>query len=265
MSQTAEIINFKEKTIVKADTDNGFDMMAHELTKALFNPPVKLSGREYQIIMFLVSKTFRFHKSLDWITNSQIAEGTGISANHISELLSRLIEKNVVKKVGREVGINPLISDWINVNNPKNGSVKKSQKRDKNIPKMGVDNPENGINKSQKRDTHNKTTITKETITTQGDVEKFVLPDWIDKKTWLAFLEHRRRSRKPLTDHAKDLTISKLAEFSEQGYCPNKLLNYAIYRGWQTVFKPSTNDQASCMRGNPVVQTSQSFDPNMEI
>lgn len=169
MTQTAEVIKF-ERPYVKADIDNGYDRLAHDLTNALMNPPVKLSAREIQIIMAVIAKTYRFHKRVDWIANTQLSEMTGIADNHISELKRQLVAKNVLVVEGRNTGINTVISDWANlpktgVKTPEIGSVKTSQKRESNLPKTGVDTPENGSKTSQKRETQKKETTTKETNT----------------------------------------------------------------------------------------------------
>ena len=73
----------------------------------------------------------------------------------------------------REIGINPIITDWANlpktgVKTPKNGSDKNSKKRELNLPKTGVDTPENGSNSSQKREAQKKETNTKEINTKEN-------------------------------------------------------------------------------------------------
>ena len=59
MTQTAEVINFA-RPYVKADIDNGYDRLAHDLTNALARNYSSLSGCEYQVVFALISKTFRF-------------------------------------------------------------------------------------------------------------------------------------------------------------------------------------------------------------
>jgi hypothetical protein len=55
----------------------------------------------------------------------------------------------------------------------------------------------------------------------------------IDVKVWAAFEEHRRKLRKPMTDHARDLIVQ---ECMKLGGDPNLLLDQSIRKGWMDVF-----------------------------
>ena len=63
MSNTAQIVNIQEhRPAVKADIDNGFDRLAHDITDTLALNPAKLSGCEFQVVHALIAKTYRWHK-----------------------------------------------------------------------------------------------------------------------------------------------------------------------------------------------------------
>lgn len=62
------------------------------------------------------------------------------------------------------------------------------------------------------------------------------LPDWINKETWKAFLEVRRKLKAPSTVRAIELTLKDLQRFKEAGDDPNEILNQSIKRGWRGVF-----------------------------
>lgn len=176
---------------VKAETKDGFDMVAHKITEALAKNPAKLSGREYQVFHAIVMKTWRWRKKNDWANNEQIADLTEISANHISTLKKSLLDKRVLILDGRYIGINPVISEWQNTDKPKtkkspnkgkkipnsggykksqikegilpnSGGLEQSQIKEEILPDSGVENPKFGSNKSPIRDTQKKETITKE-------------------------------------------------------------------------------------------------------
>lgn len=116
-----------EVTFVKADIERGFDRLAHDITDALAKPPVKLSGREYQVILAVVSKTYRFHKKTDWISNGQLSDLTDIAESNISKVVASLVKKGVLIRSGKKhVGINPVVSEWGKSENTK---AKISQKR----------------------------------------------------------------------------------------------------------------------------------------
>ena len=64
----------------------------------------------------------------------------------------------------------------------------------------------------------------------------FALPDWIDKNIWNAFLEMRKRKRKPATDWAKQLIVKKLEKFKNDGESIDEILNKSILKTWEDVY-----------------------------
>lgn len=64
----------------------------------------------------------------------------------------------------------------------------------------------------------------------------FEFPIWWPTKEWAAFVEMRRKIRKPLTDHAVDLAIKRLTDLRAQGESPADILNNAIFGGWQGLY-----------------------------
>jgi len=69
----------------------------------------------------------------------------------------------------------------------------------------------------------------------------FVLPDWIPTETWDAFIEMRKRIKKPATDFAKKLIVGKLQKFKTQGQDVVAILEKSITSGWQDVFELKEN------------------------
>lgn len=72
-------------------------------------------------------------------------------------------------------------------------------------------------------------------------VVAFVVPDWIPSDTWDAFIEMRKRIKKPATDFAKKLIIGKLEKFKAQGQDVSAILEKSITSGWQDVFELKEN------------------------
>jgi hypothetical protein len=62
---------------------------------------------------------------------------------------------------------------------------------------------------------------------------KFTPPDTIRPEVWKAFEDHRKKLRKPMTDHARELIVR---ECEKLGGDPNELLDQSIRKGWQDVF-----------------------------
>lgn len=172
MQQTAENVYQlnQHRPVVKADIENGFDRLAHELTNALAKNDAKLSGCEFQIVFALIGKTYRYHKKSDWVANIQLCQLTGMSKSHVSKTLKSLIEKNIVFKNGREIGINPTVSEW-KVNQSVNNKKLTNQLTAVN---QSVDAVNQSVNKSCPiRPPQKKTNTTKETITKEYIVSRF--------------------------------------------------------------------------------------------
>ena len=53
---------------------------------------------------------------------------------------------------------------------------------------------------------------------------------------WLAFAEHRKKLRSPLTDRAGELIRMKLAKLEKEGNDPTEVLEQSIEQGWKGVF-----------------------------
>ena len=65
----------------------------------------------------------------------------------------------------------------------------------------------------------------------------FVLPDWIPKETWEAYLECRKKKRAAPTNYAFWLIINELEKIKSQyGHDPVKVLNKSITSGWTDVY-----------------------------
>ena len=132
MNNLANIVNIEERRpVVKADVDKGFDRTAHTINDYLCQ--CNIAGREFRVIVAIIAKTYRYHKKTDWISNSQIADKTGIDESNISRIKTSLINKNILIQDGRKVGINPVVSEW-DLNKEKSKTTKNnldkvSQKR----------------------------------------------------------------------------------------------------------------------------------------
>jgi uncharacterized protein YdaU (DUF1376 family) len=64
---------------------------------------------------------------------------------------------------------------------------------------------------------------------------------------WLKFVAHRKKLRRPLTEHARDLTWAKLQNLQQKGDDPVDVVNQSIEHGWIGVFpirKEKSNGQS---------------------
>lgn len=72
-------------------------------------------------------------------------------------------------------------------------------------------------------------------------VDGFSLPKWLPREAWDGFEEMRKKIRRPLTDRARRLTISKLTDLKNGGENAVACLDQSTQRGWQGVFAMSQN------------------------
>ena len=63
------------------------------------------------------------------------------------------------------------------------------------------------------------------------------LPEWVDPIIWDAYLEMRKKIRKPATDYAQKLVIRKLERLWDAGHHPSDVLEQSILMSWQDVYK----------------------------
>jgi len=71
----------------------------------------------------------------------------------------------------------------------------------------------------------------------------FVLPEWLvkDKDVWDAWVDARTKSKKPPTDWAKSLAVTKLETMQADGHNVRRLLADAAFHNWQSFWVPKEN------------------------
>jgi phage replication O-like protein O len=88
-------------------TEDGFTKIANELLDAMCQ--LRLSGTEYQVLMFIIRKTYGWNKKADWISGSQIVTATNLSKRTVFKALHGLVRRNVIN---RENGVTALQKDY---------------------------------------------------------------------------------------------------------------------------------------------------------
>lgn len=141
----AKVLHFPKKTEQTgghmADLSNGYTKVANEIQK--LKPRLRLSGREWQCFEAVIWLTYGWNKKQDRVTNTVIAELTGLSDTHVSDAIKSLAERQIIlcQKQGmmKLVGVNTEISAWI-LDKPESG--RKLPKTGKSFPKTGKRFPE---------------------------------------------------------------------------------------------------------------------------
>jgi hypothetical protein len=91
-----------------------------------------------------------------------------------------------------------------------------------------------------------------------------VLPEWINKNTWNAFLEMRKKKRAPPTDYAIELLIKKLEGFKNQGMIPDEVLNQSITNNWTDIYplKDVQNGKTNSANNGKILKPDEFTDPD---
>ena len=61
---------------------------------------IRISGEAMQVLLSIISKTWRYQKKEDWISLSQFSEMTGMSKVHVCRAINKLISMNIITKKG---------------------------------------------------------------------------------------------------------------------------------------------------------------------
>jgi len=76
---------------------NGFTKVANELLEALAR--INLCAYETRVLLFIIRKTYGWHKKTDWISLSQTVMGTGILKQHVCRTINSLKARNIIIRV----------------------------------------------------------------------------------------------------------------------------------------------------------------------
>ena len=79
-------------------------------------------------------------------------------------------------------------------------------------------------------------------------------------EAWRNWKEHRRRIRKPMTDHAQELALGKLPKDEATAI---RWIDHAIEKGWQGIYDPQAGARKTAQADSGLVNTWH--DPNPDI
>ena len=190
----------------------------------------------------------------------------GMTKKQIGEYMLKFLESYRQESVPDELSDHSLFSELQKSFQNYAETCEKNRKNiEKRYNKKNIDNPlesetsgyhsyENGkpmeyLTKNQEPRTNNQEPEVKKKNTKKKKAESaesaesaaaMCVPEYIPEALLLDFYEHRKSLKKPMTDRAKELLISKIIDLYNDGNDPARLLEEAIMRGWQTVY--ATNE-----------------------
>ena len=87
--------------------ENGFTSISNELLEQLALH--HLSPNQWQVLLFIIRKTYGYHKKVDYIANKQICDGTGLCKAVVSRCCAKLWDMNMIQRNGKTIGLQ---KDW---------------------------------------------------------------------------------------------------------------------------------------------------------
>jgi len=92
--------------------ENGFTQVPNEILEALAR--IRLSPYETRVVLFIIRKTYGWHKEIDWISLSQIVEGTGIAKPNVCRTIKSLKRKNIIiRPDSKHAGLQKDYTKWV--------------------------------------------------------------------------------------------------------------------------------------------------------
>jgi phage replication O-like protein O len=181
--------------------ENGHVDIANEIMDHLAK--TRVPGEARQVLDFIIRKTYGWHKKVDRISLSQLAEGTGLSKPHVCMAVQKLVMMNLITKKGKD-GVTEKGNDFVIYGFQKDFEKWRPLPKKGTLPKKIMPVTEKG-NRPLPIKGHTKETITKETNTKEnksyGEARRF-LDFFIER-----FKFHMRMD--PLISWGKDGEIVK--------------------------------------------------------
>ena len=87
--------------------ENGFTKIANEILEKLMIR--HLSPNQWQVLLYVIRKTYGYHKKVDYIANYQIVDATGLCKAVVSRALLILEEMKIISRDGKYIGFQ---KDW---------------------------------------------------------------------------------------------------------------------------------------------------------
>ncbi|MGE1562103.1 replication protein [Pantoea septica] len=227
-----------------ADLEDGYTRIANELLEA-----VMLAGMtQHQLLVFMavMRKTYGFNKKVDWVSNEQLSQLTGMLPHKCSAAKSALVKRNIFTQEGRLTGINKELNEWKNEPYPKKVNLPESGK--KSLPESGNGSYPNRVTTKDNITKDNKDNINKPPVVPQSEKAKSfdplsaALPEWLSPQTWESWVSYRKDLKKPIKSQQTVTQALNLLDRSRaKGFPPEEIINKSIANGWQGLFEPDNS------------------------
>ena len=245
-----------------ADLEDGYTRIANELLEA-----VMLAGMtQHQLLVFMavMRKTYGFNKKVDWVSNEQLSQLTGMLPHKCSAAKSSLVKRNIFIQEGRLTGINKELNEWKNEPYPKKVNLPESGK--KCLPESGNGSYPNRVTTKDNITKDNKDNINKPPVVPQNEKAKSfdplsaALPEWLSQQTWESWVSYRKDLKKPIKSQQTVTQALNLLDRSRaKGFPPEEIINKSIANGWQGLFEPDNSRGPARQQSAPSRAVAERF------
>jgi len=87
--------------------EDGYTRIANELMEQLMK--LYIAPNHWQVLVCVIRKTYGFRKKIDYITQTQICQGTGLVKSTVSRAINILKQRNIITRDGKYIGLQ---KDW---------------------------------------------------------------------------------------------------------------------------------------------------------
>ena len=93
--------------MAKPELEDGYTQIEHEVLEKLAR--TSLAPNQWRVLLFIIRKTYGWHKKVDYIANFQIVEATGLCKAVVSRCLKGLNDMQLITRKGKYMGFQ---KDW---------------------------------------------------------------------------------------------------------------------------------------------------------
>jgi phage replication O-like protein O len=206
-------------SVASPQLEDGYTKIANEILENLAR--LHMRPNQWRILICIFRKVYGYNKKEDYITNSQIVLDTGLKKEVVSRAITDMVERYILIRDKKVVGFQ---KDWEQWKLTESSTVESCRNRQPELSKSStkVDGPP----VTQKK----KETYTKEKV----DFLNSYSPAF--KETFRNYKTMRTKIKKPMTDKAIGMALTKLKELSSSEEGQIAILNQSIFNSWAGVF-----------------------------
>ncbi|MBA7651741.1 hypothetical protein ES703_59560 [subsurface metagenome] len=216
--------------------------VAHSINEAIMTRD--FTKRQRKILDLILRLSWGCGRKDAYIPHQRDFSVVGVNEGDIKSELDWLAVSKVIARGGSFYWFNKDFDQWevsrVKPYQPEKLGDLLRLNLDRNRPEFG-ETPSKSLVKHQVKTRQNTKLLTSDSASPKEkkrNIKKdiYIIPDWIDKETWAAFLEMRRKKKAVSTEFALSCIVKDLEKFKALGDDPNEVLKRSITNSWKGVF-----------------------------